>query len=59
MITIVVEVGQQIAERELVAVVEAMKMENPVTAHKAGIVAEIHTEPGAVVAQGASIARIE
>ena len=57
-IKIAVEVGQQVAEGELVAVLEAMKMENPVTAHKAGVVAEIIAEPGAVVAQGAPIAQL-
>jgi acetyl-CoA/propionyl-CoA carboxylase, biotin carboxylase, biotin carboxyl carrier protein len=57
-IKIAVQVGQQVAEGELVAVLEAMKMENPVTAHKAGVVAEIVAEPGAVVAQGAPIAQL-
>jgi acetyl-CoA/propionyl-CoA carboxylase, biotin carboxylase, biotin carboxyl carrier protein len=35
-----------------------MKMENPVTAHKAGIVSGVAVQPGAFVTQGASIARL-
>ncbi|GAB7192371.1 acetyl/propionyl/methylcrotonyl-CoA carboxylase subunit alpha [Kineococcus sp. NUM-3379] len=44
--------GAQVAEGDLVVVVEAMKMETPVTAHRAGTVTAVHVEPGAAVAQG-------
>ena len=37
-VKIAVEEGQQVAEGDLVVVLEAMKMEQPITAHKAGIV---------------------
>ena len=45
-IKIAVEDGQQVAEGDLIIVLEAMKMENPVTAHKAGIVTGLAVQPG-------------
>ena len=39
-------------------VVEAMKMENPVTAHKDGVVTGLTLEAGASVNQGAVICEI-
>ncbi|MBW4716182.1 acetyl/propionyl/methylcrotonyl-CoA carboxylase subunit alpha [Saccharothrix obliqua] len=50
--------GQRVEAGELVVVLEAMKMENPVTAHKAGVVTGLAAEPGAAVAQGAVICEI-
>ena len=47
--------GQQVAEGDLVVVLEAMKMEQPLTAHKAGKVANISAEVGATVSSGATI----
>jgi acetyl-CoA/propionyl-CoA carboxylase biotin carboxyl carrier protein len=41
-----------------VLVVEAMKMENPVTAHKDGTVTGLSVEAGASVNQGAVICEI-
>ncbi|WP_029138185.1 acetyl/propionyl/methylcrotonyl-CoA carboxylase subunit alpha [Nakamurella lactea] len=49
----IVEVGDQIA------VIEAMKMENPVTAGVAGTVTEVAVEVGASVTSGAVLATIE
>jgi acetyl-CoA/propionyl-CoA carboxylase, biotin carboxylase, biotin carboxyl carrier protein len=57
-VKVAVEDGQQVAEGDLIIVLEAMKMENPVTAHKAGIVSGVAVQPGAFVTQGASIARL-
>jgi acetyl-CoA/propionyl-CoA carboxylase biotin carboxyl carrier protein len=47
-----VEDGQQVEAGELVVVLEAMKMENPVNAHKAGTITGISVEVGAAVTQG-------
>ena len=45
-------------EGALVCVIEAMKMENEITAHKAGKVAELPIAVGASVANGDTIAVI-
>jgi acetyl-CoA/propionyl-CoA carboxylase, biotin carboxylase, biotin carboxyl carrier protein len=47
-----------VAEGDLVIVLEAMKMENALKAHKAGIVA-LNVEPGEVVNSGDPLAKIE
>ena len=54
-VKIEVEDGQEVAEGDLVVVLEAMKMEQPLTAHKAGKVANIAAEVGATVSAGAPI----
>ena len=46
---IAVKEGQDVAEGDLVAVVEAMKMMNEIRAHKAGTVAKVHASAGASV----------
>ncbi|MDF3284798.1 acetyl/propionyl/methylcrotonyl-CoA carboxylase subunit alpha [Gordonia sp. N1V] len=51
-VKVAVEEGQTVAAGELVVVLEAMKMENPVTAHKDGVVTGLSIEPGAAVTQG-------
>ncbi len=58
-VQVAVEDGQQVAEGDLVIVLEAMKMENPVTAHKAGIVTGLAVQPGAFITQGAPIAQLK
>ena len=58
-VKVAVEDGQQVAEGDLVIVLEAMKMENPVTAHKAGIVTGLAVQPGAFITQGAPIAQLK
>jgi acetyl-CoA/propionyl-CoA carboxylase biotin carboxyl carrier protein len=50
-----VEEGQEVAADSLVAVVEAMKMEQPVRAHRAGIVEQLKVEAGSAVAPGTTI----
>lgn len=47
-----VQDGQQVESGELVVVLEAMKMENPVTAHKAGTVTGLTCAVGDTVSQG-------
>jgi acetyl-CoA/propionyl-CoA carboxylase biotin carboxyl carrier protein len=51
--------GDTVAEGQLIAVVEAMKMENPVTAHRAGVVRDLAVAVGATRAQGDMLCRIE
>jgi acetyl-CoA/propionyl-CoA carboxylase biotin carboxyl carrier protein len=57
-VKVLVEVGQIVAEGDLVAVVEAMKMENPVRAHKAGLVLDVAVAVGETRAEGQAICRI-
>jgi acetyl-CoA/propionyl-CoA carboxylase, biotin carboxylase, biotin carboxyl carrier protein len=55
---VAVEQGAQVDEGALIAVVEAMKMENEITAHKAGTVKELPIAVGASVATGDTLAVI-
>jgi acetyl-CoA/propionyl-CoA carboxylase biotin carboxyl carrier protein len=55
---VAVEAGASVEEGALVAVVEAMKMENEITAHKAGTVSELPISVGGSVATGETIAVI-
>ncbi len=57
-VKVAVEEGQQVAEGDLVVVLEAMKMEQPLNAHKAGTVTDLKAEPGAGVTSGAVICTI-
>ncbi|WP_407560744.1 acetyl/propionyl/methylcrotonyl-CoA carboxylase subunit alpha [Streptomyces sp. 184] len=54
-----VEEGQQVAEGDLVIVLEAMKMEQPINAHRAGTVKDLAAEIGATVTSGAVICEIK
>jgi acetyl-CoA/propionyl-CoA carboxylase biotin carboxyl carrier protein len=54
-----VEKGQEVAEGDLVCVIEAMKMENEITAHKAGKITELPAVEGAAVNSGDLLAKIE
>ena len=51
-VKVAVEEGQTVAAGELVVVLEAMKMENPVTAHKDGVIGAINATPGTTVSAG-------
>jgi acetyl-CoA/propionyl-CoA carboxylase, biotin carboxylase, biotin carboxyl carrier protein len=55
---VLVEAGQTVAEGQLVCIIEAMKMENEITAHKAGVVAELAVKEGDPISSGATIALI-
>ena len=54
-----VEEGQEVAEGDLVVVLEAMKMEQPINAHRAGIITGLSAEVGVTVGAGAVIADIK
>ncbi|MEX0835436.1 MAG: biotin/lipoyl-containing protein, partial [Nitriliruptor sp.] len=54
-----VEAGATVAAGDLVCVLEAMKMENTITAHRDGVVTSLGAAPGGVVESGAVLARIE
>ena len=56
---ILVEQGQTVEEGQLVCIVEAMKMENEITAHKAGVVEQLAVKEGDAVSSGATIAVIK
>ncbi|MCX8453993.1 MULTISPECIES: biotin carboxylase N-terminal domain-containing protein [Paenarthrobacter] len=51
--------GDVVAEGDLIVVLEAMKMEQPLTAHKAGTVRGLTASAGETVSAGAVIATIE
>jgi acetyl-CoA/propionyl-CoA carboxylase biotin carboxyl carrier protein len=55
---VAVEQGATVEEGALIAVIEAMKMENEITAHKAGTIAELPIAVGASVATGDTLAVI-
>jgi len=56
---VLVEQGQTVEEGALIAIIEAMKMENEITAHKAGVVAELPISVGDAVTSGATLAVIK
>ncbi|CAN5142655.1 biotin carboxylase N-terminal domain-containing protein [soil metagenome] len=58
-VKVTVEEGQEVAEGETVVVIEAMKMEQPLKAHKAGTVTGLVAEVGATVTSGAVICEIK
>uniref|UniRef100_UPI0019023600 acetyl/propionyl/methylcrotonyl-CoA carboxylase subunit alpha n=1 Tax=Nocardioides sediminis TaxID=433648 RepID=UPI0019023600 len=58
-VKVVVEEGQDIAEGDTVVVLEAMKMEQPLKAHKNGTVTSLTAEVGATVTNGAVICELK
>ena len=57
-VKVVVEEGQEVAEGDTVVVIEAMKMEQPIKAHKAGTVTGLRAEVGETVTNGAVICEV-
>jgi acetyl-CoA/propionyl-CoA carboxylase, biotin carboxylase, biotin carboxyl carrier protein len=55
---VLVEQGAEVEEGALVCIIEAMKMENEIAAHKAGVVAELPISEGAAVSAGDTLAVI-
>jgi acetyl-CoA/propionyl-CoA carboxylase biotin carboxyl carrier protein len=58
-VKIAVAEGDSVAEGDTVVVLEAMKMEQPLTAHKAGVVTALAAAIGEVVTAGAVICEIK
>jgi acetyl-CoA/propionyl-CoA carboxylase biotin carboxyl carrier protein len=56
---VAVDQGAEVAEGDLICVIEAMKMENEITAHRAGEVAELGVSEGGSVSSGDMIAVIK
>lgn len=57
-VKVAVEDGAQVAEGDLIVVLEAMKMEQPILAHRSGTVRSLSARPGAGVTAGAPICEI-
>jgi acetyl-CoA/propionyl-CoA carboxylase biotin carboxyl carrier protein len=58
-VKIAVEEGATVAEGDLIVVLEAMKMEQPLNAHKSGTVTALTAEVGATVSAGAILCEIK
>ncbi|MEV7302569.1 acetyl-CoA carboxylase biotin carboxyl carrier protein subunit, partial [Streptomyces clavifer] len=58
-VKIAVEEGQEVKEGDLVVVLEAMKMEQPLNAHRSGTVKGLSAEVGTSVTSGAVICEIK
>ncbi|WP_433056429.1 acetyl/propionyl/methylcrotonyl-CoA carboxylase subunit alpha [Dactylosporangium sp. CS-033363] len=58
-VKIAVAEGDTVAEGDLIVVLEAMKMEQPLNAHKAGVVTGLQAQVGEVVSSGAVVAEIK
>ena len=54
-VKLAVSEGATVQEGELIVVLEAMKMEQPLTAHRAGVVKNIGVEVGATISAGTRI----
>jgi len=57
-VKVAVEDGATVEAGDLIVVLEAMKMEQPITAHKAGTITGLSAEVGAAVTSGAVICTI-
>jgi acetyl-CoA/propionyl-CoA carboxylase biotin carboxyl carrier protein len=44
--------GDEVEAGQVICIVEAMKMENEIAAHRAGVVTELSIEPGQAVTRG-------
>ncbi|MGX2994978.1 acetyl/propionyl/methylcrotonyl-CoA carboxylase subunit alpha [Streptomyces sp. JNUCC 64] len=58
-VKVAVEEGQEVREGDLVVVLEAMKMEQPLNAHRSGTVKGLTAEVGAALTSGAVICEIK
>ncbi|MGI8949117.1 MAG: acetyl/propionyl/methylcrotonyl-CoA carboxylase subunit alpha [Ornithinimicrobium sp.] len=57
-VKVTVEEGQQVAEGDAIVVIEAMKMEQPIKAHKSGTVTGLQAAIGKTVTNGAVICEL-
>ena len=58
-VKVAVDEGQTVDAGDLIAVLEAMKMENPVNAHKAGTITGLTVTAGDAITQGTVLAEIK
>ncbi|MGW7518314.1 acetyl/propionyl/methylcrotonyl-CoA carboxylase subunit alpha [Streptomyces sp. NPDC054796] len=58
-VKVAVEEGQQVEEGELIVVLEAMKMEQPLNAHRSGTVKDLSAEIGGSLSAGTVICQIK
>ncbi|MFD8708733.1 acetyl-CoA carboxylase biotin carboxyl carrier protein subunit, partial [Kitasatospora sp. NPDC059648] len=58
-VKVAVEDGRRVEEGDLIVVLEAMKMEQPINAHRSGIVKDFSVEVGASIAAGSVICEIK
>ncbi len=57
-VTVAVAEGDTVTAGDLVVVLEAMKMEQPLNAHRSGVITGLTAEPGATVTSGAVLCSI-
>ncbi|WP_190094937.1 biotin/lipoyl-containing protein, partial [Streptomyces melanogenes] len=58
-VKVAVEEGQEVQEGDLIVVLEAMKMEQPLNAHRSGTIRDLAAAVGASVTSGATICEIK
>ena len=58
-VKVLVEEGATVSSGDTVVVVEAMKMEQPITAHKDGVITSLAATVGETVTAGAVLAEIK
>lgn len=58
-VRVAVEEGQRVVKGDLICVVEAMKMENEITAHRDGVISKLTPKSGETVKIGAHLVSIE
>ncbi|MFE5487606.1 acetyl/propionyl/methylcrotonyl-CoA carboxylase subunit alpha [Streptomyces sp. NPDC056527] len=58
-VKVAVEEGQEVKEGDLIVVLEAMKMEQPLNAHRSGTIKGLSAEVGASITSGAAICEIK
>ena len=56
---VLVEQGQTVEEGQLICIIEAMKMENEIMAHKAGVIETLAAKEGEPINSGDTIAIIK
>jgi acetyl-CoA/propionyl-CoA carboxylase biotin carboxyl carrier protein len=56
---VLVKEGDTVEEGQLICIIEAMKMENEITAHKSGVIASLPIKEGEPIQSGAPIATIK
>ncbi|MDR1767020.1 MAG: biotin/lipoyl-binding protein, partial [Propionibacteriaceae bacterium] len=57
-VKVAVTEGEEVNEGDLVVVLEAMKMEQPINAHRAGVIKNLSVKPGDAVSSGQAMCEI-